>query len=97
LSPSSQIDLVIEEVQNAFWTWKSVEIERDACMRFEGQRLHLFISIMAFTLSTGASPVEAVRRNDGGVIPGECGMYQGTQTDSVSRWYTNSLISGKGI
>jgi hypothetical protein len=52
---------------------------------------------MAFTLSTGASPVEAVRRNDGGVIPGECGMYQGTQTDSVSRWYTNSLISGKGI
>jgi hypothetical protein len=24
-------------------------------------------------------------------------MYQGTQTDSVSEWYTNSLISGKGI
>src|ERR1700733_11160397 len=24
------------------------------------------------------------------------GMYQGTQTDSLSRWYTNSLIGGKG-
>src|ERR1700733_5201023 len=23
-------------------------------------------------------------------------MYQGTQTDSLSRWYTNSLIGGKG-
>jgi hypothetical protein len=57
-------------MQNAFWTWKSVEIERDACMRFEGRRHHLFISIMTFTLSTGASPVGAVRRNDGGVIPG---------------------------
>jgi hypothetical protein len=24
------------------------------------------------------------------------GMYQGTQTDSLSEWYTNSLIGGKG-
>jgi hypothetical protein len=85
--PQGRDEAVVEGAQNSgkegvhFWTHRS-RVSVDA----SHEAPHPSLTLLA--------RCECLRRH--GVSELYRGMYQGTQTDSLSRWYTNSLIGGKG-